>query len=153
VAPEPQALRIGVLNGPNLNLLGRREPGIYGSTTLDQIEERLSAVGRELSATIDSVQSNDEGGLIDAVQGMSEHVDGFLVNAGGYTHTSVALLDALLAVDLPFVEVHLSNIHAREDFRQRSLLAARAIGTIGGFGALSYELGLRALVFHLRRGD
>ena len=153
MAAEPEALTVGVLNGPNLNLLGRREPGIYGSTTLDQIEARLEAVARELSATVETFQSNGEGELIDAVQRMSERVDGFVVNAGGYTHTSVALLDALLAVDRPFVEVHLSNIHAREEFRQRSLLASRAIGTIGGFGALSYELGLRALVFHLRRGD
>ena len=153
MAAEPQALSVGVLNGPNLNLLGRREPGIYGSTTLDQIDARLHALARELSATVESVQSNGEGELIDAVHRMSGHVDGFLVNAGGYTHTSVALLDALLAVDRPFVEVHLSNIHAREDFRRQSLLAARAIGTIGGFGALGYELGLRALVFHLRRGD
>ena len=153
MAAKPEALSIGVLNGPNLNLLGRREPALYGTTTLDQIDQRLQALGRELSATVESVQSNGEGELIDAVQRMAAHVDGFLVNAAGYTHTSVALLDALLAVDLPFVEVHLTNIHAREEFRQRSLLAPRAIGTIGGFGALSYELGLRALVFHLRRGD
>ena len=153
MAAEPQALSIGVLNGPNLNLLGRREPGISGTTTLDPIDARLHDVAGELSARIESVQSNGEGELIDAVHRMGERVDGFLVNAGGYTHTSVALLDALLAVDLPFVEVHLSNIHAREDFRRHSLLAPRAIGTIGGFGALGYELGLRALVFHLRRGD
>lgn len=151
MAAEPQALSIGVLNGPNLNLLGRREPGIYGTTTLDQIDARLAELGREMSVHVETVQSNDEGELITAVQ--STAVDGWIVNAGGYTHTSVALLDALLAVDLPFVEVHLSNIHAREDFRRQSLLAPRAIGTIGGFGALGYELALRALVFHLRRGD
>jgi len=153
VAAEPEALSVGVLNGPNLDLLGRREPAIYGTTTLAEIDARLESLGRELSARVESVQSNGEGELIDAVHRLSERVDGFLVNAAGYTHTSVALLDALLAVDLPFVEVHLSNIHAREEFRQRSLLAPRAIGTIGGFGALGYELGLRALVFHLRRGD
>lgn len=152
MAPKPEALSIGVLNGPNLDLLGRREPAIYGTTTLEQIDARLKALGHELSARVESVQSNAEGDLIEAVHRLGERVDGFLVNAAGYTHTSVALLDALLAVDLPFVEVHLSNIHAREEFRQRSLLASRAIGTIGGFGALSYELGLRALVFHLRRG-
>jgi 3-dehydroquinate dehydratase-2 len=151
VAAEPQALSIGVLNGPNLNLLGQREPGIYGTDTLDRIDARLHEVGRELSATVETFQSNVEGELIDTVQRLGAHVDGFLINAGGYTHTSVALLDALLAVDLPFVEVHLSNIHAREEFRRRSLLAPRALGTIGGFGALGYELGLRALVFHLRR--
>ena len=153
MAAEPEALSVGVLNGPNLDLLGRREPAIYGTTTLAEIDARLESLGRELSARVESVQSNGEGELIDAVHRLSERVDGFLVNAAGYTHTSVALLDALLAVDLPFVEVHLSNIHAREEFRQRSLLAPRAIGTIGGFGALGYELGLRALVFHLRRGD
>jgi len=146
-------LSVGVLHGPNLNLLGRREPEIYGSTTLDQIDERLRRVAAELSTSIESVQANGEGELVDAVQRMAASVDGFLVNAGGFTHTSVALLDALLAVDLPFVEVHLSNIHAREEFRRESLLAPRAIGTIGGFGPLSYELGLRALVFHLRRDD
>jgi 3-dehydroquinate dehydratase II len=151
VAAEPEALNIGVLHGPNLNLLGGREPGIYGTTTLEQIDERLREVARELSVTVESVQSNVEGELVGAVQGTT--VDGWVVNAAGYTHTSVALLDALLAVDLPFVEVHLSNIHAREEFRRQSLLAPRAIGTIGGFGAFSYELGLRALVFHLRRGD
>lgn len=142
-----------MLHGPNLNLLGRREPEIYGSTTLAGIDERLRIVADELSTSIESFQANGEGELIDAVQRMAASVEGFLVNAGGFTHTSVALLDALLAVDLPFVEVHLSNIHAREEFRQKSLLAPRAIGTIGGFGALGYELGLRALVFHLRRDD
>ena len=153
MAAKPEALSIGVLHGPNLNLLGRREPMIYGTTTLEEIDSRLRRLGDELSASVEAAQANGEGELIDAVQRMSEHVDGFLVNAGGFTHTSVALLDALLAVDLPFVEVHLSNVHAREDFRRVSLLAPRALGTIGGFGALSYELGLRALVFHLRQGD
>ena len=153
MAAKPEALSVGVLNGPNLNLLGRREPGIYGTVTLPQISARLHEVALELGATIEVFQSNGEGELIDAVHRMGEHTRGFLVNAGGYTHTSVALLDALLAVDLPFVEVHLSNIHAREEFRRHSLLAPRAIGTIGGFGALGYELGLRALVFHLRQGD
>ena len=153
MAAEPEALSVGVLHGPNLNLLGRREPGIYGSTTLAEIDARLRDVAAELSTAVESVQANGEGELIDAVQRMAATVDGFLVNAGGFTHTSVALLDALLAVDLPFVEVHLSNIHARDEFRRESLLAPRAIGTIGGFGAFSYELGLRALVFHLRRDD
>ncbi len=146
-------MSIGVLHGPNLNLLGRREPAIYGTTTLPEIDTRLAQIARELDASVESAQANGEGDLIDAVQRMGDHVNGFLVNAGGFTHTSVALLDALLAVDLPFVEVHLSNIHAREEFRRHSLLAPRAIGTIGGFGPLGYELGLRALVFHLRRDD
>ena len=146
-------MSIGVLHGPNLNLLGRREPGIYGTATLAQIDERLRALAVELSASVRAVQANGEGQLVEAVQEMAADVDGFVVNAAGFTHTSVALLDALLAVDLPFVEVHLTNTHAREDFRRKSVLAPRALGTIGGFGALSYELGLRALVFHLRRGD
>ncbi|HEX6590318.1 MAG TPA: type II 3-dehydroquinate dehydratase [Longimicrobiales bacterium] len=153
MAAKPQTLSIGVLNGPNLNLLGRREPDLYGTATLAQISARLQEVALELSASIEFFQSNGEGELIDAVHRMSEHAHGFLINAGGYTHTSVALLDALLGVDLPFVEVHLTNTHAREEFRRTSLLAPRALGTIGGFGAHSYELGLRALVFHLRRGD
>ena len=146
-------MSIGVLHGPNLNLLGQREPGIYGTTTLEQIDGRLRSLAAELSTSLRMVQANGEGELVDAVQEMAADVDGFVVNAAGFTHTSVALLDALLAVGLPFVEVHLTNIHAREDFRRESLLAPRALGTIGGFGAHSYELGLRALVFHLRRGD
>jgi len=153
VAAKPEALSIGVLHGPNLNLLGRREPAIYGTRTLPEIDARLTQLARDLNVRVETVQANEEGALVEAVQRMSERVAGFIVNAGGYTHTSVALLDALLAVDLPFVEVHLSNIHAREEFRRKSLLAPRALGTIGGFGPLSYELGLRALVFHLRRDD
>ena len=153
MAAKPEALSIGVLHGPNLNLLGRREPAIYGTRTLPEIDARLTQLARDLNVRVETVQANEEGALVEAVQRMSERVAGFIVNAGGYTHTSVALLDALLAVDLPFVEVHLSNIHAREEFRRKSLLAPRALGTIGGFGPLSYELGLRALVFHLRRDD
>lgn len=152
MAAEPEALNVGVLHGPNLNLLGRREPDLYGTATLAQIDDSLRELGVELGAEVEAYQSNVEGELVDAVQDMQARVDGYLVNAAGYTHTSVALLDALRATELPFVEVHLTNTQAREPFRHRSLLSAAAIGTVSGFGALSYELGLRALVSHLRRG-
>jgi len=145
-------LTIGVLHGPNLNLLGRRQPELYGTRTLAGIDEALRALAGELGVDLEILQSNHEGALVDAVQDMAARVGGFVVNAAGYTHTSVALLDALLAVDLPYVEVHLTNIQGRERFRRRSLLSADALGTVSGFGATSYELGLRALVSHLRRG-
>ena len=153
MAPEPEALTVGVVHGPNLNLLGRREPDLYGAATLEQVDGSLAELARELGVELETFQSNGEGELIDAVHGMRERVQGFVVNAGGYSHTSIALLDAFRAVALPFVEVHLTNIHAREPFRHRTLLSASALGTVSGFGALSYELGLRALVFHLRRGS
>ena len=140
---------VGVLHGPNLNLLGSREPEIYGRASLREIDERISAAGRELKAEIRSIQSNHEGALIDWVQAQAGEVDGFLVNAAAYTHTSVALADALAASRRPFIEVHLSNVHAREPFRHKSLLAARALGIVSGFGADSYLLALRGLVTHL----
>lgn len=142
-------MRIGVLHGPNLNLLGRREPEIYGSVTLQEIDERLAALARELGAVVESHQANGEGELVDRVHDLADRVAGFLVNAGAYTHTSIALLDALVGVGLPFVEVHLSNVHAREAFRHRSVLAHRAVGVVCGFGAESYLLGLRGLVARL----
>lgn len=151
MASEPEALRIGVLHGPNLNLLGRREPEIYGSVTLQEIDERLAALARELGAVVESHQANGEGELVDRVHDLADRVAGFLVNAGAYTHTSVALLDALVGVGLPFVEVHLSNVYAREPFRAHSYLAPRAVGVVSGFGAESYLLGLRGLVSHLRK--
>lgn len=151
MAPEPEALRIGVLHGPNLNLLGRREPEIYGSVTLQEIDERLAALARELGAVVESHQANGEGELVDRVHDLADRVAGFLVNAGAYTHTSVALLDALVGVGLPFVEVHLSNVYVREPFRAHSYLAPRAVGVVSGFGAESYLLGLRGLVSHLRK--
>lgn len=144
-------MRIGVLHGPNLNLLGRREPEIYGSVTLQEIDERLAALARELGAVVESHQANGEGELVDRVHDLADRVAGFLVNAGAYTHTSVALLDALVGVGLPFVEVHLSNVYAREPFRAHSYLAPRAVGVVSGFGAESYLLGLRGLVSHLRK--
>lgn len=142
-------MRIGVVSGPNLNLLGRREPAVYGRVTLAGIEARLALVAAELAVELETFQSNGEGELIDFVQRAGERVDGFLVNAGGLTHTSVALRDALLAVGRPFVEVHLSNPAARESFRHSSLLADVAVGVVAGFGAESYVLGLRGLAARL----
>lgn len=145
-------MRIGVLHGPNLNLLGRREPEIYGRATLEQVNQRLEAVAGELGVELEVFQSNGEGALVDWIQESAERVAGYVVNAGGYTHTSVAILDALLGVGRPFVEVHVTNPQAREPFRHRSLLAPRAVGTVAGFGMESYVLGLRGLVARLRSG-
>lgn len=146
-------MRISVVHGPNLNLLGQREPGIYGHTTLAEIDRRLEELARELGVELESYQSNSEGALIDYIQEAGPRSDGYVVNAGGLTHTSVALLDALLAVGRPFVEVHLSNPAGRENFRRRSLLSARARGVVQGFGAESYALGLRGLVQVVRAGN
>lgn len=145
-------MRVLVLHGPNLNLLGLREPGVYGSETLAGIEERLRAVGRELGVELEFFQSNAEGALVDAIQAARSRFDGIVINPAAYTHTSVALRDALLAVGLPFVEVHLSNVHAREEFRRRSLLADVAAGGVWGFGPESYVLGLRGLASRLSPG-
>ncbi len=137
--------RFAVLHGPNLNLMGFREPETYGSTTLAQIDSRLGDLAGELGLELWTFQSNHEGQLIDQIHRLRADCDGILINAGGLTHTSVSLRDALVGVGIPFVEVHLSNIYARESFRHRSLLSAVARGCICGFGPLSYELGLRAL--------
>ena len=145
------ALSILVLHGPNLNLLGLREPGIYGSLTLAEINRLLESKAMELQANILSVQSNHEGVLVDAIhEALGKH-QGIVINAGAYTHTSVALRDAIAAVNLPTVEVHLSNIYRREDFRHHSYIAPVVIGQISGFGAQSYLLGLEALVYYLRQ--
>jgi 3-dehydroquinate dehydratase-2 len=144
-------LRIAVLHGPNLNLLGVREPEIYGRTRLPQIDARLVALGTELGVEVQSFQSNHEGVLIDTVQGLRGRCDGLVVNAGGLTHTSIALRDALVSVSIPFVEVHLSNLFARESFRHHSYLTDVARGLVCGFGAASYELGLRAIVEALQQ--
>jgi 3-dehydroquinate dehydratase-2 len=142
-------MQLLALNGPNLNLLGTREPGLYGSATLDQINAILRERAAALGAAIDCFQSNHEGELVDRIHGARGTVDGILINAGAYTHTSIALRDALLAVAIPYVELHLSNTHARESFRHHSFLADRAVGVICGFGPLSYGLALEGLVAHL----
>jgi 3-dehydroquinate dehydratase-2 len=151
VAAEPEAVNIEVIHGPNLNLLGRREPEIYGRSTLAEIDQEMERLGRELGARVRAFQSNHEGELVDRVQGAAADTDGFVINAGAYTHTSIALADALAGVARPYVEVHLSNVFSRERFRHRSYLAAGALGVISGFGVDSYRLGLRALVEHLKR--
>jgi 3-dehydroquinate dehydratase-2 len=135
-----------ILHGPNLNLLGRREPDIYGSLSLAEIDRRLKRFGEQIPMEVRCIQSNHEGALIDALHSADEWAFGVVFNPGGYTHTSVALRDAVAAIHVPVVEVHLSNIHAREDFRQRSLIAPVCLGSISGFGYHSYRLGLQALV-------
>lgn len=139
-------MRIAVLNGPNLNLLGTREPALYGSDTLADIESRLRAVAAELRVDLEFSQHNGEGALIDAIQALRGRAAGALINAGGYSHTSLALRDAFAAVAIPYVEVHLTNIYAREPERRHSVLAGGARAVICGFGALGYELALRGLV-------
>lgn len=143
-------MKILVLHGPNLNLLGRREPQIYGSLTLSEINNQLTDLAAELGCLLEFFQSNTEGALVDAIQQAADYYDGILINPAAYTHTSIALRDALAAIGLPFVEVHLSNIHSREQFRQHSYLAPLALGQICGFGLDSYLLGLRALFNKLK---
>lgn len=139
-------MRILVLHGPNLNLLGTREPETYGRTTLAEIDAGLVALAAALGGSVHAVQSNHEGVLVDTIHAARGQFDAILINPGGLTHTSVVLRDALLGVGLPFVEVHLSNVHAREPFRRTSLLSDVARGVVTGFGPRSYELGLRALI-------
>jgi 3-dehydroquinate dehydratase II len=144
-------MKLLALHGPNLNLLGTREPEIYGSLTLEEINHRLIELGRELDVEIRCEQSNHEGVLIDHLQEARNWAQGVVFNPGGYTHTSVALRDAISAIGLPVVEVHLSNVYAREEFRHTSLISPVCIGKIVGFGWQSYALGLRALVDYLSK--
>ncbi|MGH7630740.1 MAG: type II 3-dehydroquinate dehydratase [Gemmatimonadales bacterium] len=143
-------MRIAVLNGPNLNLLGTREPEIYGRATLAEIEQLVRTEAARLGVEIEWTQSNHEGELVDAVQGLGGRVDGALINAAALTHSSLSLRDAWLAVRVPFVELHVSNIFAREPERRHSVLADLAVGMVTGFGAQSYVLALHALVGRLR---
>ena len=145
-------LRIFVIHGPNLNLLGTREPGHYGARTLADINQQLIELGDHLGLEITSFQSNHEGELVDQIQrAASDSIDGIIINPAAYTHTSIALRDAMLASGIPFVEVHLSNIHSREAFRHHTMLADAATGIIAGFGGTSYALALRGLNEHLRQ--
>jgi 3-dehydroquinate dehydratase-2 len=143
-------VRIAVLNGPNLNLLGIREPALYGTTTLADVESRLTEVGRELGVEIQCAQHNVEGALVEIVHALRGRVQGAIVNAGAYSHTSLALRDALTGIALPFIEVHVTNVYAREPERHHSMLAPAAIGVVVGLGTHGYELALRGLVHELR---
>ncbi|MEM9968788.1 MAG: type II 3-dehydroquinate dehydratase [Pseudomonadota bacterium] len=140
-----------ILNGPNLNLLGMRQPEVYGTVTLADIDALCAAVASEIGVDVACMQSNHEGTLIDHIHAAKNTHAGIVLNAGAYTHTSVAIMDALISVALPVIEVHLSNIHAREAFRHRSYIAPVAIGQICGFGAKGYELALLALSDHLKK--
>ena len=143
-------MRIAVLNGPNLNLLGTREPALYGTTSLEQVEARMRDIGRELGVDVDCAQHNGEGAMVDAIQALRGRTAGAVLNAGAYSHTSLAIRDAFAAVEVPFVEVHLTNIHAREPERRTSMLAPAARAVLCGFGTFGYELALRGLVATLR---
>ena len=140
-----------LLNGPNLNLLGKREPGLYGHNTLAIIETDLKALAQAKGVQLDCFQNNFEGALVDRIHQSIGHVQGILINAGAFTHTSIALRDALLGVEIPYVELHLSNTHAREPFRHHSYLADRAVGVVSGFGPMSYQLAMEGLLDHLRQ--
>ena len=145
-------MKILVLHGPNLNLLGTREPEVYGRLTLAEIDVSIRTLAGELGVEVEIFQSNSEGQLIDAIHAAAGSIDGIVINPAAYTHTSVAIRDALAAVGVPTVEVHLSNIHSREKFRTRSYVAPVAVGQVCGFGANSYLLGLRAIFNHIEKG-
>ena len=140
-----------LINGPNLNLVGTREPSIYGLQTLEDIQQGLLDLARELDVELKFFHSNSEGEIIDCIHKSVGSIDGILINAGAYTHTSIALRDALLGVGIPYVEVHLSNIYSREEFRHKSFLSDKALGLVCGFGSISYQLALQGIVSYLKR--
>lgn len=142
-------MRIAVLNGPNLNLLGSREPSLYGTETLEDVERRLHTVARELGASLEFIQRNGEGELVDCIHALRGRADGAVVNAGAYSHSSLAIRDALTGVAIPFVEVHITNVYAREPERRHSMLAPAAVGMVCGLGTYGYELALRGLAAKL----
>lgn len=142
---QPANHRILVIHGPNLNMLGLREPTLYGSTRLAEIDNRLAALGGELGVSVECFQSNHEGAIVEKIQAAMGHIDGLIINPAAYTHTSIAIRDALLLFSVPIIEVHLSNVHRRESFRQRSFVSDVATGQIVGLGVQGYYLALRAL--------
>ena len=146
-------MKILIIHGPNLNMLGKREPSIYGASTLQEINRHLKEEAKGLGVKTDVFQSNSEGEIVGRIQDAMKKSDGILINPGAYTHTSIAIRDAILSAGLPAVEVHLSNIYKREDFRQKSYISGVSVGVVSGFGADSYILGLRGLVNHLRGRD
>lgn len=145
-------MKILVLHGPNLNLLGSREPGVYGRLTLAEIDAEIHALAKELGVDVESFQSNSEGALVDKIHAAAPEIDGIVINPAAYTHTSVAIRDALAAVAVPTAEVHISNVHSREEFRSRSFIAPVAVGQICGFGLDSYLMGFRAIFNHIKKG-
>jgi 3-dehydroquinate dehydratase-2 len=144
-------MKILVINGPNLNLLGRREPEIYGAETLEDINSSMQGAAHKMAVSVQFFQSNSEGELVDAIQGTVGIFDGIIINPAAYTHTSIAIRDAISAVAIPTVEVHLSNVYSREEFRHKSFIAPVALGQIAGFGSAGYKLALEGLVGYLRR--
>ncbi|MFA7658509.1 MAG: type II 3-dehydroquinate dehydratase [Candidatus Gastranaerophilaceae bacterium] len=144
-------MKLLIINGPNLNMLGIREPEKYGTETLGDLEKEIYAYSFELGVDVETCQSNSEGEIIDKIQQALSNFDGILINPAGYSHTSVAIRDAISAVSIPCVEVHMTNIYAREEFRQKSLIAPVCIGHIAGFGKNSYKLGLKALCDYLKK--
>ncbi len=146
-------MRLLLLNGPNLNLLGQREPGLYGSTSLEEIEKDLKSFSDTEGIQLECFQTNFEGALVERIHQSIGKIEGILINAGAYTHSSIALRDALLGTGIPYVELHLSNTSSREQFRHHSYLADKAVGIVSGFGAYSYRLALEGLIFYLRQAN
>ncbi|PHH56254.1 Catabolic 3-dehydroquinase [Ceratocystis fimbriata CBS 114723] len=147
------ASNILLINGPNLNLLGTREPHVYGSTTLSDVEASAKTQASALGATVDAFQSNHEGAIVDRIQEARGTIDAIVINAGAYTHTSIAIRDALLSVDIPFIEVHVSNVHARDEFRHKSYLSDKAAAVICGLGTFGYTAAIEFATKNMRTGS